>query len=117
MAMLKGFICNRARVEGSMAAGYLAAESMFYCSNILATIDSSCPRVWMEEREVEEDRLTGATQTRMLSSMEFTQLTSFMLNNSIVMEEWRIFYELSLIHISEPTRLGMISYAVFCLKK
>src|SRR5450759_555146 len=27
------------------------------------------------------------------------------------------FYELSLIHISEPTRLGMISYAVFCLKK
>src|SRR5665648_1270854 len=25
-------------------------------------------------------------------------------------------YILSLIHISEPTRLGMISYAVFCLK-
>src|SRR5450759_925313 len=25
--------------------------------------------------------------------------------------------ELSLIHISEPTRLGMLSYAVFCLKK
>src|SRR5450759_5988324 len=25
-------------------------------------------------------------------------------------------YMLSLIHISEPTRLGMISYAVFCLK-
>src|SRR5450759_1456780 len=27
------------------------------------------------------------------------------------------FLHLSLIHISEPTRLGMISYAVFCLKK
>src|SRR5450756_2680663 len=26
-------------------------------------------------------------------------------------------WDLSLIHISEPTRLGMISYAVFCLKK
>src|SRR5450756_2754596 len=26
-------------------------------------------------------------------------------------------YNLSLIHISEPTRLGMSSYAVFCLKK
>ena len=26
-------------------------------------------------------------------------------------------FVLSLIHISEPTRLGMISYAVFCLKK
>eukprot|EP00825_Cyclidium_porcatum_P023128 TRINITY_DN25431_c0_g1_i1.p2 TRINITY_DN25431_c0_g1~~TRINITY_DN25431_c0_g1_i1.p2 ORF type:complete len:155 (-),score=15.61 TRINITY_DN25431_c0_g1_i1:23-487(-) len=28
-----------------------------------------------------------------------------------------ILQHLSLIHISEPTRLGMISYAVFCLKK
>ena len=28
-----------------------------------------------------------------------------------------LYYPLSLIHISEPTRLGMISYAVFCLKK
>src|SRR5665648_84130 len=31
-------------------------------------------------------------------------------------EMYRKLY-LSLIHISEPTRLGMISYAVFCLKK
>src|SRR5450756_504076 len=31
---------------------------------------------------------------------------------------WQIeLFFLSLIHISEPTRLGMISYAVFCLKK
>src|SRR5450756_2006035 len=29
----------------------------------------------------------------------------------------RLLSDLSLIHISEPTRLGMISYAVFCLKK
>ena len=29
----------------------------------------------------------------------------------------RVKTNLSLIHISEPTRLGMISYAVFCLKK
>src|SRR5450756_3030164 len=31
-------------------------------------------------------------------------------------DAWSTLY-LSLIHISEPTRLGMISYAVFCLKK
>src|SRR5450756_2828568 len=30
---------------------------------------------------------------------------------------WAQVQPLSLIHISEPTRLGMISYAVFCLKK
>ena len=28
-----------------------------------------------------------------------------------------ITYDLSLIHISEPTRQAEISYAVFCLKK
>src|SRR5450756_2655288 len=33
------------------------------------------------------------------------------------MDELRADLDLSLIHISEPTRLGMISYAVFCLKK
>ena len=32
-------------------------------------------------------------------------------------EKKKVELTLSLIHISEPTRLGMISYAVFCLKK
>ena len=35
----------------------------------------------------------------------------------VTIEESGTVYDLSLIHISEPTRLGMISYAVFCLKK
>src|SRR5450756_1779323 len=43
-----------------------------------------------------------------------------MLVNSHGLEFWPVegnVQDLSLIHISEPTRLGMISYAVFCLKK
>ncbi|CAM6103867.1 unnamed protein product [Calypogeia fissa] len=93
MAELKSYVRNRARVEGSMATGYLALESAFYCSNILATIDRTCSHTWMEERPVEEDRLTRATKTRMLEPMELTQLTTFMLSNSTIMEEWRDFYE------------------------
>ena len=34
-----------------------------------------------------------------------------------VLNDMEFVMDLSLIHISEPTRLGMISYAVFCLKK
>src|SRR5665648_287654 len=34
----------------------------------------------------------------------------------ILVEDALTTLQLSLIHISEPTRLGMISYAVFCLK-
>eukprot|EP00658_Telonema_sp_P-2_P075355 TRINITY_DN64884_c0_g1_i1.p1 TRINITY_DN64884_c0_g1~~TRINITY_DN64884_c0_g1_i1.p1 ORF type:complete len:101 (+),score=16.35 TRINITY_DN64884_c0_g1_i1:113-415(+) len=41
-----------------------------------------------------------------------------LLSNSSMNEGWlRRNYYLSLIHISEPTRLLSISYAVFCLKK
>src|SRR5450756_2873675 len=36
--------------------------------------------------------------------------------NRVQCDEYQ-WQDLSLIHISEPTRLGMISYAVFCLKK
>ena len=35
----------------------------------------------------------------------------------LISEKISTVLDLSLIHISEPTRLGMISYAVFCLKK
>ena len=36
---------------------------------------------------------------------------------AVRLERREIFSVLSLIHISEPTRLLSISYAVFCLKK
>ena len=39
------------------------------------------------------------------------------LNGGKIDESGQIEYTLSLIHISEPTRLLSISYAVFCLKK
>ena len=44
--------------------------------------------------------------------------TNFLqLQDELAGTENRSAVALSLIHISEPTRLGMISYAVFCLKK
>ena len=55
------------------------------------------------------DLKTFAEQLVNLSVKEVSELADILKN------EYGI--ELSLIHISEPTRLGMISYAVFCLKK
>src|SRR5450756_1722655 len=52
-------------------------------------------------------RLLGEEVGLELPPYDYTSLTS---------ETGRLVM-LSLIHISEPTRLGMISYAVFCLKK
>ncbi len=52
MAVLKGYVRNCARVEGSITTGHLAAKNMFYCSNILATIDPSCLMSgWRKEKK------------------------------------------------------------------
>src|SRR5450759_4061297 len=53
----------------------------------------------------------------MLSAVLFPSTCDVIRNLSGI---WKLLYPdvyVSLIHISEPTRLGMISYAVFCLKK
>ncbi|GAB5801509.1 hypothetical protein JMUB7527_28510 [Staphylococcus aureus] len=39
------------------------------------------------------------------------------LEGELTDDEWQRVLDLSLIHISEPTRHAQISYAVFCLKK
>src|SRR5450756_3095283 len=85
---------------------------------------------------------TACEVTSMPSSRSFTDVTSMadpvspysalMCGRTLAMDAWSAGTRwvmigavmmtcgvawLSLIHISEPTRLGMISYAVFCLKK
>src|SRR5450759_5498321 len=57
-------------------------------------------------------RMLARKEARMCSHI----VDELPLAQSTVSEHLRIL-KLSLIHISEPTRLGMISYAVFCLKK
>jgi Domain of unknown function (DUF4216) len=98
MGVMKSYVSNRGRVEGSIAERHLGAESMFYCTNILATLDPNAPRAWIDEAareaEYEEDRLTGAKGQRVLSSAECLQLTTFMLYNSPeVAGEWTTYYE------------------------
>src|SRR5450759_1155580 len=66
---------------------------------------------------------SAAPRSFFLSTFVFISFDSYLLHKlvkpegvlgDVLMDE---LYLLSLIHISEPTRLGMISYAVFCLKK
>ena len=51
-----------------------------------------------------------------IDTIEYLIINDGSADNTVeVAKNWGV--NLSLIHISEPTRLGMISYAVFCLKK
>src|SRR5450759_178496 len=66
---------------------------------------------------------SGQSVRNLTQSIRLPILTYTNLSNPISRFKWTIqcclhaIYSLSLIHISEPTRLGMKSYAVFCLKK
>ena len=94
MGYMKSLVHTRARVEGSISERYLAAESMFYCSNILTTIDPSCQTGWMKEADpIEDDRLTGARRERLMTSLEVEQFSAFILSNDDDMDHWREHYE------------------------
>ena len=74
----------------------------------------------MYKRQVKNVNINGGTLYFGDNKNQTFQNTVFNLTGGVVdgitggrMDIWT----LSLIHISEPTRLGMISYAVFCLKK
>src|SRR5450759_4718354 len=74
----------------------------------------------MPTRYVHQNPLIGDTELELIRLREEQEL--LLLHEGDVFPEredivkMRTVLDLSLIHISEPTRLGMISYAVFCLK-
>src|SRR5450756_369671 len=63
------------------------------------------------------DRASLLTAVVLRAISEFSVETDQLHNDSTSISVHGAYSGLSLIHISEPTRLGMISYAVFCLKK
>src|SRR5450756_2354676 len=67
---------------------------------------------------IRDDGSTDSTREILVdASSHMDMQVSAGANNRTVLSVLDLFQALSLIHISEPTRLGMISYAVFCLKK
>src|SRR5665648_1247208 len=87
----------------------------------MANVDLNDGIVTIRHAKNNKDRLIPIAQSltdRLRNYMEsfhrFSEDTSIVFPGA---EMRRMDQSLSLIHISEPTRLGMISYAVFCLKK
>lgn len=54
---IKKQVQNRAKVEGSIAKGYLALESMFYSSIILGTIYPHYQRGWVDPNDLDDGLL------------------------------------------------------------
>src|SRR5450759_4466289 len=80
-------------------------EVEVFAGAIRARLEGRAPRSCGRERPPITTLELGANDTR----AQYAWGTNMCIRRSAL--------DLSLIHISEPTRLGMISYAVFCLKK
>eukprot|EP00825_Cyclidium_porcatum_P038079 TRINITY_DN4339_c0_g1_i1.p1 TRINITY_DN4339_c0_g1~~TRINITY_DN4339_c0_g1_i1.p1 ORF type:complete len:191 (-),score=30.64 TRINITY_DN4339_c0_g1_i1:29-601(-) len=96
----KTFVCN-CKEDQVELKHYCQKDQQLFCSDSL--LDHA------DHKQVIQR--VGQTQID-----EMIQQTLSILKKDIEERQKRL-QQLSLIHISEPTRLGMISYAVFCLKK
>src|SRR5665648_827217 len=109
VASLKGFTGNNKKIREYVMK---QPESKLFLEVIRKLINGIIP-AYIKEGKYSLDiafGCTGGQHRSVTMANEFAQIFK--------RDGRRITLEhLSLIHISEPTRLGMISYAVFCLKK
>ena len=59
MKTLKAFVCQKARLEGSMAEGWLVQESILYISEFLGRRDVPMPSSVLWHDQKEDERMTS----------------------------------------------------------
>eukprot|EP01015_Nassula_variabilis_P027759 TRINITY_DN5729_c0_g1_i13.p1 TRINITY_DN5729_c0_g1~~TRINITY_DN5729_c0_g1_i13.p1 ORF type:complete len:267 (+),score=50.24 TRINITY_DN5729_c0_g1_i13:41-802(+) len=87
---------------------------MFLC--FFSLISSMSANILEQTKEIAVLRAVGLTKNRMIA-LYIDEAFVLVFSSSLLGILIGTFVGLSLIHISEPTRLLSISYAVFCLKK
>ena len=96
MKVLKGYVRQKARPEGSMAEGWLVHESTFYITEFLTQINPSLPRYL--EMENEDERIQGDKPQGLGKWHRFTKalrekVNIFCISNSDQMVKWMDLYD------------------------
>ncbi|KAL3678076.1 hypothetical protein R1sor_021032 [Riccia sorocarpa] len=92
MRVLKEFIRQNARMEGSIAEGYLVMEDMFYGSEFLNRLDPSDPLSSMADFENEKELGEvpyGASIRKKMDKTMLHQAHIFVLHNAECMQSWK----------------------------
>jgi Domain of unknown function (DUF4218) len=95
MKVLKSWVRQPARPEGSMAMGYLTSESLFFLGGIIGSLDREAPTAWEEAQDEKQSglRLLGASKKRLLGGGVFIlQVHNYVLENREELSEWRNAY-------------------------
>src|SRR5450756_44226 len=105
-----------AAVHG-LRTGSFTLSRILFRTNVISGNTPEIPLGLLSELVVGPCRVLGMSIRRKITPRELSWLPdSWHADLAQPATYWSSQFDLSLIHISEPTRLG-ISYAVFCLKK
>lgn len=109
MKKLKDWVRQRAQPEGSMAAGYLMSEALFYSGGIIVAFDSNAPTAWEEAQDEAQTGLhvKGAERKRTLEpNVLRLQIHNYVLGNRPEMSTWITDYEhyVTSVNIQGPNR-------------
>ena len=95
MKTLKAFVWQKARLEGSMAEGWLAQESCVWISEYMERVDKSMPKLWSTK---DDDRLVAKVwqgkgiQFCMTEEVR-EKMQAYCIANAKIMQEWLQQYE------------------------
>ena len=83
MSVLKGYVRNRAKPEGSMAMGYSWDASLGFITEFLDLYPHTRRRMWdpNEEEMVAREVLQGAASTKTLTGVEQSAIHDYVLHN------------------------------------
>eukprot|EP00249_Psilotum_nudum_P018746 c26943_g1_i2 orf=82-522(+) len=88
MKVLKGFVRQKARPEGSMVEGWLVYESLCYTTKYLSAIDPMTPRIWTDEdnEKISGEVLEGKGKLQKLRYDTHEKINTFILYNIETMQ-------------------------------
>lgn len=89
LSVLKGYVRNRSKPEGSMAMGYTWDASLGFITEYLDLYPHTRRRMWdpNEEEMVAGEVLQGAARTKTLTTEEQSAIHDYVLHNSEAMQE------------------------------
>jgi hypothetical protein len=88
-SVLKGYVRNRSKPEGSMAMGYTWDASLGFITEYLDLYPHTRRRMWdpNEEEMVAGEVLQGAARTKTLTTVEQNAIHDYVLHNSEATQE------------------------------
>ena len=90
MKVLKKFVRNKEKLEGSMCEGYSMQEPIGFCTEYMKDFSNVNRRVWDddEDKTVAGEVLEGNVRCFKLSNQERTAIHAYVLQNTSSFDKW-----------------------------